>query len=113
MLEPPNIDACTHDAMFAPDPWGTNTHFFCSVDIGTYLFLDVLAAHFWFDEGGPWLFEERGKVDSPVRRVLKQDARYRLRCNASHPNYIARQDRLRKAADAWNQLVASGDAGVK
>ncbi len=114
MVEHPNLQACTHDAGFAADPWGTNTTILCQIDVGTYLFLDVVAAHLWADEGGPWLLEEPWKQNDPLRKVVENDAAQRraLRCDPTHPNVIAQHDRLKKASDEWNAQVASGDAGV-
>lgn len=53
LLQHPNFDACMRDAVYRPE----SSDLSCTIDIGTYLFLDVLAAHLRDDPGGPWLVE--------------------------------------------------------
>jgi hypothetical protein len=58
LIEHPSFDACTQDAAYKL----ASKDLACTIDIGTYVFLDVLAAHMRDEPGGPWLVEGN-KID--------------------------------------------------
>ena len=115
MLEHPTLDACTHDARFAADPWATNTTFLCHVEIATYLFVDVLATYVPIDER-----LVRGLLEEDGAGRHREDVPYwtqsgwsrKLACDPAHPAFVAHANRVKEAADAYNAEVASGDAGA-
>ena len=86
IAEHPNVDACTRHAAFEPDPWGTDVRVFCSIDIGTFLFLDRIATRLG------------GNLPELRTGIMRK-----MTCDANHPNVIERKKRIREAADAWNE----------